>query len=490
MEAARAKKPLDTTINLVPFIDLMAVTIVFLIMTAVWTQLGRLQVSQSGQNASEEQQQEQNPLQPVTLLVTEKELKLSVGGAQLDPIPITRDDKQRVDVAKLVDKLKELKTQQPEQNAITVSTEDAVRYEDLVRVIDDVHRQQLPFRVGLTGLDLSFEREFSTPWPSSRQASGSVSGSSTRRSSGTTAMLGKKSVYSDLNVTPLVDMFVILVLFLIANFSATGEILSMSKDIQLPEAANTDELQLAPVVLVSTESVIVSGIMIGRVDDLTREDYLNIPALEEKLREMKKEFEDLHNAANDSGAFKGDVNIQADKDGAVPRRQARDVQLRLGGLREHRVRHHGVQRQPHRQEGRDGRAGVTQAFHAKQSSRASGAFARGSRVFGRAARRDGPGFSPRDLAGGRRRRPAADRRGPAGGRRQAHAARRWSLATRVRGRLRARLRVAQWACCVVGRLSMIFLEMKTYAPKAASRAGIIHTKCLRIISVPVCTNSA
>ncbi len=127
------------------------------------------------------------------------------------------------------------------------------------------------------------------------------------------AMLGKKSVFSDLNVTPLVDMFVILVLFLIANFSATGEILSMSKDIQLPEAANTDELQLAPVVLVSTESVIVSGIMIGRVDDLTREDYLNIPALEEKLREMKKEFEDLHNAANDSGAFKGDVNIQADK---------------------------------------------------------------------------------------------------------------------------------------------------------------------------------
>jgi biopolymer transport protein ExbD len=127
------------------------------------------------------------------------------------------------------------------------------------------------------------------------------------------ASLGKKAVFSDLNVTPLVDMFVILVLFLVANFSATGEILAMSKDIQLPEAANTDELQLAPVVLVSTESVIVSGIMIGRVDDLTREDYLNIPALEEKLREMKKEFEDLHNAANDSGAFKGDVDIQADK---------------------------------------------------------------------------------------------------------------------------------------------------------------------------------
>ncbi len=124
---------------------------------------------------------------------------------------------------------------------------------------------------------------------------------------------GHKSVNADLNVTPLVDMFVILVLFLVANFSATGEILSMSKDVELPEAANTDELKLAPVVLITKELVLASGTPIGRIDDLTREDYLNIPLLEEKLREMKKQFEDLHNAANDTGAFTGDVNIQADK---------------------------------------------------------------------------------------------------------------------------------------------------------------------------------
>lgn len=140
----KGKKSLDTTINLVPFIDLMAVTIVFLIMTAVWTQLGRLQVSQSGQNASEEQQQDQSQLQPVTVLITEKELKLSVGGAQLDPIPITYDSKGKMDVTRLTDKLKDLKTKQPEQNAITVSTEDNVKYQDLVRVIDTCIGGQFP----------------------------------------------------------------------------------------------------------------------------------------------------------------------------------------------------------------------------------------------------------------------------------------------------------------------------------------------------------
>jgi biopolymer transport protein ExbD len=87
----------------------------------------------------------------------------------------------------------------------------------------------------------------------------------------------------------------------------------MSKDVQLPEASNTEELQMAPVITISRELVMLSGSPIGRVDDLTREDYLNIPALEEKLRDQRKRDEDLHNAANDLNAFKGDVNIQADR---------------------------------------------------------------------------------------------------------------------------------------------------------------------------------
>ena len=120
---------------------------------------------------------------------------------------------------------------------------------------------------------------------------------------------------ADLLITPLVDMFVIIVLFLIANFSATGDVLNMSKDIVLPEAANVQDVQLVPVVMVSMEQVSVSGTIIGRVDDLTREDYLNIPALEEKLRDMKKQYEDLHSYAKDTeGGFKGDINIQAHKE--------------------------------------------------------------------------------------------------------------------------------------------------------------------------------
>ena len=126
---------------------------------------------------------------------------------------------------------------------------------------------------------------------------------------------GKHGGNADVLITPLVDMFVIIVLFLIANFSATGEVLMMTKDIELPEAVNVKEVEMHPVVMVSPKEVSVSGTVVARVEDLDKDDYLSIPQLEEKLRDMKKQYEDLHAMAqDDQNGFKGDINIQAHKD--------------------------------------------------------------------------------------------------------------------------------------------------------------------------------
>jgi|CXWL01.1.fsa_nt_gi biopolymer transport protein ExbD len=124
----------------------------------------------------------------------------------------------------------------------------------------------------------------------------------------------RKAVFADLLITPLVDMFVIIVLFLIANFSATGELIQQSKDVQLPEAAHVQEIQADPVVMITMNEVFCDGQSIGRVEDFTRDEYLNIPALEEKMRDMKKRFEDLHSMVQGAEEFKGNVNIQAHKE--------------------------------------------------------------------------------------------------------------------------------------------------------------------------------
>ncbi|MDR0965905.1 MAG: biopolymer transporter ExbD [Myxococcales bacterium] len=127
---------------------------------------------------------------------------------------------------------------------------------------------------------------------------------------------GKKSVAADLLVTPLVDMFIIIVIFLLQNFSATGEILFMSKDVTLPNASNGTEVERSPVVQISAEgedepfvpkAILVEGEQVVQIADLARDEYWNIPALEEKLRDIKKRYEALHGG----DAFKGDINIQA-----------------------------------------------------------------------------------------------------------------------------------------------------------------------------------
>lgn len=139
------KKPLDTAINLVPFIDLMAVTISFLILTAVWTQIGKLQVSQAGGPSAEEPPPEQvTKTVQLTLTITPEELRLTADQSTFDPIPLAKDASGKLDLTKLTERIKQLKEQFPDQAAITLATDDKVRYEVLVRVIDECLGSGLP----------------------------------------------------------------------------------------------------------------------------------------------------------------------------------------------------------------------------------------------------------------------------------------------------------------------------------------------------------
>lgn len=138
------KKPLDAAINLVPFIDLMAVTISFLIMTAVWTQIGRLQVSQAGGPSAEDTPPAETKTVQLTLAITPEELRLTADQSTFEPIPLTRDSNNKLDLAKLTERFKQLKEQFPDQSAITLQTDDKVRYDVLVRIIDECLGSGLP----------------------------------------------------------------------------------------------------------------------------------------------------------------------------------------------------------------------------------------------------------------------------------------------------------------------------------------------------------
>jgi biopolymer transport protein ExbD len=122
----------------------------------------------------------------------------------------------------------------------------------------------------------------------------------------------KRSGYAGLMLTSLVDMFTIIVIFLLQNFSATGEILFMSKDIRLPEAFHGAEMERAPVIAVSADAVTFEGRQILMTADLGKGDVLNVPELEDALRDEKRKFDATH-SGDPKRPFKGLVHVQADK---------------------------------------------------------------------------------------------------------------------------------------------------------------------------------
>src|SRR5205085_6440311 len=123
---------------------------------------------------------------------------------------------------------------------------------------------------------------------------------------------GKKQGYATLMLTSLVDMFTIIVIFLLMNFSANGEVLYMSKDIKLPDAYHGAQLERAPVISVSGEAVTFDGRMLLQTSDLEKGDVLNVPELEDALREERHRYEQAHQNDPDH-PFRGLVNVQADR---------------------------------------------------------------------------------------------------------------------------------------------------------------------------------
>ncbi len=121
---------------------------------------------------------------------------------------------------------------------------------------------------------------------------------------------GKASPIADLNVTPMVDMLTMLVIFLLMTFSATGEILFISKDIVLPQAYNSAELERAPVVAVSAKALAFEGEFVMNTADINERYFQdwNLPPLKERLENARKAWK----ADNPDKPFDGQVIIQSD----------------------------------------------------------------------------------------------------------------------------------------------------------------------------------
>jgi len=141
------KKSVDFMVNLIPTIDLMSVLISFLLITAVWTQIARIDTDQAiSQNTSappEQKEKEKN----VNILLTADEAVMNITGEKPPKrIPRLPEDKYFKDVRQTLKELKERVLVAPK---VMLAAEDKVLYKNIIQVMD------ICLDVGLTGITVA-----------------------------------------------------------------------------------------------------------------------------------------------------------------------------------------------------------------------------------------------------------------------------------------------------------------------------------------------
>jgi biopolymer transport protein ExbD len=123
------RKDVNAELLLVPYIDLLTCMIAFLLITAVWTQLARLEVQQKGQGESSGGE---SPQTKIAVMVHASGFAVVVDQDQR-PLPEVQGD---YDYATLTKELKRLKESYPDKTDVQVLSEDAIKFDVLVKTMD------------------------------------------------------------------------------------------------------------------------------------------------------------------------------------------------------------------------------------------------------------------------------------------------------------------------------------------------------------------
>jgi len=101
----------------------------------------------------------------------------------------------------------------------------------------------------------------------------------------------RKTVYAGLLLVSMVDVFAIMVIFLLQAFSAEGEIIVLPQGLQLPKAENIGVLERAPSLVVSLEKIMFEGEEMAETPQVIAQKNWVIPKLQEALKDYKKVLE-------------------------------------------------------------------------------------------------------------------------------------------------------------------------------------------------------
>ena len=120
----------------------------------------------------------------------------------------------------------------------------------------------------------------------------------------------RKSTDVSVALIPFIDFLVVLVVFLLMSFSASGELLSQRANLVMPEAVNTHDLELAPIIAIDASVVLLDGRRMADTRTLAESPAVErIEQLVQDLETLQRNWPVLHPHEQ----FTGVVILQADR---------------------------------------------------------------------------------------------------------------------------------------------------------------------------------
>jgi len=121
---------------------------------------------------------------------------------------------------------------------------------------------------------------------------------------------GGKALNHDIPLIPFIDFLLCIVLFLLASFSASGE-LPIDKDVTLPKAENVQDMTVAPMVAITGTTILVDGIAAGSTRAVKEANRMQ--KLDELFNLLKTKRE-LYKQINPGKDFPGVAILQVDRE--------------------------------------------------------------------------------------------------------------------------------------------------------------------------------
>jgi biopolymer transport protein ExbD len=113
-------------------------------------------------------------------------------------------------------------------------------------------------------------------------------------------------------LTSLVDVMTILLIYLLQSFSSEGEIVSLSKNLMLPESSAQKKPELSVVLTVNNDMILAEDKQITTTAKVLSSDELLIPELDAWLQQRRELTQKIEQYSTKT-KFKGDITIQGDK---------------------------------------------------------------------------------------------------------------------------------------------------------------------------------